>query len=177
MFIKFLILFIFVIGVLGQSILFAECLCITKAQQTSKGQDLEFETARCQLESNLSECRNPELGMKSITSLSQSNYPKAQYLMGYWYMIGRVDNKINYAMALSLLTKASDHNVIAAYHDLGWLYETGNGTKLDLNTAEKLYLKAVSGGDIRGKLGLKRVELARLKLQYPHATKKKTGQL
>jgi len=154
-----------------------KCPCINRALQTLSGDDRQFEAARCQLESPASDCHNPTAGIKTMTQLADNNYPKAQYLIGHWSMSGKAELKVNYKKALSLLTKAAGQNIVAAYHDLGWLYETGKGTRSDLDKALALYTKAEAAGDIRGKLGLKRIELARLKLQYPGPKKNKTDGL
>jgi TPR repeat protein len=141
------------------TIVFADCNCI---QQAKKDQ---LAISKCKMDYRNKQCHDPDGARKIIQKLVKKQNPDAQYILGYWHLIGANQVEQDYQKAFQYISKAATKKVVPAYHELGWLYESGNGTKKNLDKAKKYYQTALDKGDTRGKLGLKRVELANLKIK------------
>ena len=111
------------------------------------------------------------LAKAELQKLVDINIAKAQYLLAWLYLKGRVavditQDKRNFK-AFALFEKAADNGFVAAYNQLGWMFEN-NRSGFEINEIEKfrqafkLYLQAAKYQDSGAQYNLGRMLLTGL---------------
>lgn len=85
-------------------------------------------------------------GVDEIKQAADLGYAVAQYHLSYMILSGHI--KMDKRYAFSLLQKALNAGHFAAYRELGYCYEHGLGTKVDVALALEMYRQGFNHGDV-----------------------------
>ncbi len=78
----------------------------------------------------------------NLRKQAESGNPQAQFQLGLYYYLGKIDGKVDYEKAVYWFTKSAEQGNTNAQTNLGIMYENGQGVKQDYAEALKWYRKS-----------------------------------